>query len=174
MKIAQKMRDAGHRTGQGNGGCGPAPPTIPKSWGPACPTGACRADDLARNLGRAIAGENYGCREIPYWTRVTADGAGLVDSTQNSRVTICPTRVMIAIEDEAVLPNGTVLTVFEMGNQNQIVGDGIPVNQLLPDSFQIIPFVTDCLKAGLPFRFRIQGLNATQVVYFGLIGPAIG
>lgn len=155
----------------GNGNCGPAPMTVPRSWGPACPTGFCTAQDLAANLGRAFAGERYPCRELTYWTSATADAAGVATFADNSRVTICPTRVII---DHADVLVNQLLTVFEMGNQNQIIGDGIPVPFLNSQSYVIIPFVTDCLRAGLPFSWTVTGLTPDDVVYFGLIGPVIG
>lgn len=187
MKIAQQMKRTGQSPagmvpgnviGGGNGSCGPAPATSTRSWGAACPTGACSADQLAANLNRTFAGERYPCRELTYWIKMTADGSGVCTFNQNSKVTICPTRV-IAFEDSetsGLLPvAGPLLTVFEIGNQNQIVGDPIPLALLNPSAYQIIPFVTDCIKAGMPFNVTITGATAgTGVVYFGIVGPAIG
>lgn len=159
--------------GNGNGApCGPAMPTQPQSWGAACPTGNCTADMLASNLGRAFAGERYPCREIPYWTRVTASAAGIATFDGNSKVTICPTRVII--HPNAAATVDVQLSRFEIGNQNQVVGDPIPVPFLNVQSYVIIPFVTDCLKAGIPFGFTIIGAASGAVFDFGIIGPAIG
>lgn len=186
--LAKRMREAkiaGHRTGQtpgmfaapvrpGNGGCAPTPPTQPQSWGAACPPGFCTGDQLAQNLNRSFAGERYGCRELPYTVTGTADAQGDLTISQNSTVTMCPTRVMVMGDDGVVIPADASLTVFEIGNQNQILGDPIPVSHLSPFSYQIIPFVTDCIKAGIPFTITISGWGADEVAYVTLIGPAIG
>lgn len=178
-KLAHKMRSP--RTGQvsvrgsngGNGPCGPVPMAKAMSWGAACPTGNCTAENLANSLNRQFAGERYPCRELPYTLQLTADAGGDVTFEQNSRVTICPTRVIVAPEDGELLATG-LLTVFEVGNQNQVIGDPIPLVQLAPDAYQAIPFVTDCIKAGIPFSVQMTDLGAGQVVYFTIIGPAIG
>lgn len=182
-KIAERIQSK-VRTGQaammgvprqnGNGGsaCGPAMPTQPQSWGAACPTGNCTAENLAANLNRAFAGERYGCREIPYWIELTADAAGEAAFDDNSRVTICPTRVIIAPRQAATV--AVRLSRFEVGNQNQVVGDPMPVVFLNPQSYVIIPFVTDCIKAGMPFGITIIGAAEDDIFDFGIIGPAIG
>jgi hypothetical protein len=182
-KIANAMRtNGGHRTGvdvaptgaQGrtmNGGCGPAPATVLRSWGSGCPAGACSADQLAAALGRE---PRYACKEIPYTLVGMADATGLVVISENSKVTICPTRVIISLDDEVVVPNDAVMTSFEIGNQNQIIGDPIPVLQLSSFAYQAIPFVTDCLRAGLPFSMGLEGFAEDTRVFVTLIGPAIG
>ena len=159
--------------GNGNGNCGPAMATQPRSWGAACPTGNCTADMLAANLNRAFAGERYPCREIPYWIPITiaADGTGTFDD--NSRVTICPTRVIVNPRDGSATVS-VQLSRFEIGNQNQVVGDPIPLPFLGPNSYVIIPFVTDCIKAGMPFGVTLIGGTPADIYDFGIIGPAIG
>lgn len=179
-KLAKKMRDI--RTGQymgpspvGLGGAGPCvapPPAQPMSWGAACPSGMCSAEDLAQSLNRAFAGQRYGCRELPYWLRGVADADGVATIEGNALVTICPTRVIIV--PEAGVSLAAEFSVFEMGNQNQIVGDPIPIGILGPNAYQTIPFVTDCMRAGLPYRLQFTGLTEADVLYVGLIGPAIG
>lgn len=200
-KLSQKMK--AHRTGQdyrmgppppaqypnggpamqypngGNGNgpaCGTLPPATPMSWGAACPPGQCSSEDLAANLNRAFAGERYGCRELPYWLSATVDANGVATFEQNSTVTICPTRVMFAAggPDPLAFAATAVLAEFTMGNQNQVVGDPLPLALIATNSYQSIPFVTDCLKAGLPFKIRLEGLTVGDVVYFGILGPAVG
>src|SRR3990172_11025975 len=135
-KLAHSMRT---RTGQapglmspggiGNGAAGPCgglPPAAPHSWGAACPTGTCTSESLAASLNRAFAGEKYGCRELPYWILGTATAGGVVTIAQNSLVTICPTRVMFVEGDGGATPADAIMSVFEIQNQNQIVGDPIP------------------------------------------------
>lgn len=161
--------------GNGNGrpGCGPIPATVPQSWGAACPAGDCSAADLAANLNRVFAGERYPCRELTYWIKMTATAGGVASFNNNSLITICPTRVVFDYEGAA--PAATAqLDTFTVGNQNQIVGDPLPVASLFPFSYAIVPFVTDCIKAGMPFAVSISGLAAAKVVYFGIVGPAIG
>lgn len=168
------------RTGQGvgmvaggNGGCAPLA-TQPQSWGAACPPGYCTADELARNLNRSFAGERYPCRELPYTLVAVADAGGVATFKENSRVTMCPTRVILSLDDEVAVPNDALLTSFEIGNQNQIIGDPLQILQFNPFSYAAIPFVTDCIKAGLPFSATITGLTADNVAYLTLIGPTIG
>lgn len=159
----------------GNGGaCGPQGPTVPMSWGSACPTGDCTSENLATSLGRANAGERYGCRELSYWLTGVSTAGGLLTLSENAKVTICPTRI---IADEAlggVIPGLAVMSVFQIGNQNQIAGDPLPLTILALGSYQSIPFVTDCIKAGLPFSISLSGLDAATRYFIGLIGPAIG
>lgn len=159
--------------GNGRPPCGPAPATQPMSWGAACPTGNCTADTLAANLNRAFAGERYPCREIPYWIEMTGVAGGTATFDGNSKVTICPTRVIVHPRDgsQAV---GVQLSRFEIGNQNQVVGDPIPIQFLDYNSYVIIPFVTDCIKAGMPFGITIIGTTTDDIYDFGIIGPAIG
>lgn len=175
-KVNSRVRTSGGkpaiRTGQ-SPPCGPALPAQPQSWGAACPTGHCTADQLAANLNRAFAGERYPCREIPYWIPLTADAGGVASFDDNSRVTICPTRVIIAPRDGSALL-AVQLSRFEIGNQNQVVGDPIPIPFLSQNSYVIIPFVTDCIKAGMPFGITIIGAAEDDVFDFGIIGPAIG
>jgi hypothetical protein len=158
-------------TTNGFGGpCGPVMPTQPRSWGAACPTGDCTADSLASMLGRET---RIPCRELTYWIKMTATAGGVASFNNNSTVTICPTRVIFDYEGAAPAPTAQ-LDTFTVGNQNQIVGDGLPVATLFPFSYAIVPFVTDCIKAGMPFAISISGLAAAKVVYFGIVGPAIG
>lgn len=157
----------------GNGPCGPSAPTQPMSWGAGCPDGSCSADQLASNLNRAFAGERYPCRELTYWNRLIVDANGEATFNDNSKVTICPTRVIILAP--GVVTPIIFLSEFEIGNQNQIVGDPIPFPILDVASYQAIPFVTDCIKAGMPFEVKLTGTAAEDtVVFFGIIGPAIG
>src|SRR5262245_64582675 len=111
-KLANKMRSV-PRTGQAinnnmmgrstNGGnCAPVAPTRPMSWGAACPTGNCTSENLASSLNRQFAGDRYPCRELPYTLQLTAAG-GVVSFEANSKVTICPTRVIVAPEDGELL-----------------------------------------------------------------------
>ena len=174
-KIAAAM-NGGARTGQTarTGACGPVQATQVQSWGAACPTGDCTAQDLAANLNRSFAGERYGCRELPYTLVGTADATGLVVIDTNSQVTMCPTRVIVSLDDEVVVPNDAVMTSFQIGAQNQIIGDPIPVLQLSSFSYQAIPFVTDCIRAGLPFSIGLEGFAEDTRVFVTLIGPAIG
>lgn len=155
------------------GGCAPVGATVPRSWGAACPSGDCTAENLAANLGRMYAGERYPCRELTYWTKFTATAGGLVVFKENSLVTICPTRVIIDWEGTAPAVTCT-LDSFTVGNQNQVVGDPIPVAVFQQNSYSIVPYVTDCIKAGIPFAFQISGAGAAKVGYFGIVGPAIG
>lgn len=172
QQLSQKTRTGQRMANQtGNGPCGPVGSTVPQSWGAACPTGNCTSENLAAMLGRAFAGERYPCRELTYWVPMIADAGGVATFDDNSRVTICPTRVIVT---GAVTNLGVLLSRFEIGNQNQVVGDPMPVAMLAPISYQIIPFVTDCIRAGLPFGVTITGLTADDVIYFGIVGPTIG
>jgi len=156
------------------GGCGVAPQATPQSWGSACPSGFCTSADLATALNRAFAGERQGCRELPYWLEGTSTAGGLLTLTQNALVTICPTRVVILETLNGAIPDLAVMNEFTIGNQNQIAGDPLPVNVLALGAYQTIPFVTDCIKAGIPFTVGFAGLDATTAYYVGLIGPAVG
>ena len=176
QKLAHKMRNGTprtnggqHRTGQ-SPPCGGLPPAQTQSWGAACPTGYCTSENLAASLNRQFAGDRYPCREIPYWISGEVEaGETSITLTQNSKVTTCPTRVVVMTPDQT-----GALSVFEVGNQNQSVGDPIPIALLGPDSYGIIPFVTDCIKAGLPFKVTLTNLAAGDAVYVGLFGPTIG
>lgn len=164
-KLADKVR-----TGQ----CGPMPPAVPQSWGAACPSGTCTSADLAASLNRAFAGEKMGCKEIPYILRGTSTAGGALTLAQNALITICPTRIMVDVDDGILILTGSLLTAFTIGAQNQILGDPIPTGILNSNSYAIIPFVTDCIKAGTPFSLSFTGMGATQAVTVTLIGPAIG
>lgn len=159
----------------GNGACGPGPVTQPMSWGAACPAGNCTSETLAAALNRVFAGERYPCRELTYWQPATVDGAGGGTFDGNALVTICPTRVVAIVVDSTGTPvlQG-FLTRFTIGNQNQIVGAPLPLEAIDPTSYQIIPFVTDCIKAGMPWGYTMTGLPADGDAYLGIIGPAIG
>lgn len=183
FKIANKFGNGKTRTGQtsmmgpnypaGMPPCGPAPAGTPMSWGSACPPGYCSADQLARNLNRAFAGDRYGCRELSYWLTAVASAGGVATFDDNAIITICPTRVIVlsAVADGDL---DAELTEFTIGAQNQIYGDPMPIRMLHPQSYQIIPFVTDCIKAGQPFSLTVTGATAASTIYFGLIGPAVG
>jgi hypothetical protein len=160
-------------------GCGSPPARMTQSWGAGCPSGACTSDQLATSLNRSMAGERHPCKEICYWLRIDLAAGGTGSVSPNSKVTICPTRVVALVQDSAfnevaTATDVTLLDVFEIGNQNQVVGDPIRLTHLHPASYQIIPFVTDCIKAGFPFRLAVTGGPASGFVYIGLIGPAIG
>jgi len=184
--LRSKVRTGHTRTGQQvmgpppvpvaireDGPCAPALPGQPMSWGAACPSGDCTAENLAKNLGRMFAGERYPCRELTYWVKFTATAGGLVQHKENALVTICPTRVVIDWEGNAPAATCT-LDSFMVGNQNQVVGDPIPVAVFQQNSYSIVPYVTDCIKQGIPFSFQISGAGAAKVGYFGIVGPAIG
>lgn len=162
-----------------NGGigpaCGPMAPTQPQSWGAACPPGMCDPTTLAASLGRSFAGERYGCRELTYWLTADFDASGETGFNVNSSITICPTRVVAVVLDPAgtVVEEG-VLETFTVGAQNQIYGDPLPLATIAPWSYSVIPFVTDCIRAGGPFGASFSGGTQGNNVYFGLIGPAIG
>lgn len=185
-RIADRFKPGhGHRTGQtmmspspvrqnGSGPCGPAAPAVPMSWGAACPPGGCTGAELAAALGRAFAGERYPCRELPYTVRGTTDGGGDLTLSQNSLVTICPTRVMISQDDGVVVPANASLVSFTIGSQNQVLGDPIPASHLSPFSYQIIPFVGDCMRSGMPFELVLEDFAADSTVYVTFIGPAVG
>lgn len=195
-KLATKHRPQATRTGQngfvtvvdtngnlvqvptGNGSpgsCGPMPATQTQSWGAACPPGQCTSESLAAALNRAFAGERYPCRELTYWIPVDPGGATTASFDGNALVTICPTRVIAMVTDSTGTPviQG-FLSRFTVGNQNQIVGDPLPLEAIDTTSYSIIPFVTDCIKAGMPWGFTMTGLPADGSAYFGIIGPAIG
>lgn len=184
-KLASRMRqtrtgqfmppvDMGGNRGGSGGGCFAPPQGQPQSWGSACPSGHCTSEDLAANLGRSFGGERYGCRELPYWLMGTSDAGGLLTLSQNAIVTICPTRIVVVAEDGAAVAAAAVLERFDVGNQNQIAGDPLPLRIVGLTGYQSIPFVTDCIKAGIPFEMEFSGLDATTDYFVGLIGPAIG
>lgn len=162
-----------------NGGigpaCGPMAPTQPQSWGAACPPGICDPSTLAASLGRSFVGERYGCRELTYWLFGEFDAGGQLTFAQNSDLTICPTRIVGWVTDPAGdrVQEG-VLSTFTIGAQNQIFGDPLPLSTISPDSYQMVPFVTDCIRAGGPFSLTVTGGTPGNLVYVGLIGPAIG
>lgn len=162
-------------SGNGNGGgCSAQLPAQPQSWGSACPSGTCTSADLAASLGRAFGGERYGCREIGYWLSGTSSAGGALTLTQNALITICPTRIIAAASGGQAIGTGALLTVFTVGSQNQIFGDPLPLAVIAPDSVQMVPFVSDCIKSGTPFTLTFTGLTATTLYSIGLIGPAIG
>lgn len=171
-KIHNKVRAAANAARTGQAPCGPAPAVQARSWGAACPTGACTSNDLAANLGRAFAGERYPCRELTYWVYGQATAGGVWTFSDNAILTICPTRIIVVTL--TALAGGEIMSAFTIGNQNQMVGDPIPLTMLAPNSYQIIPYVTDCVRAGIPFGFTLSGLAASDFVDFGLVGPAIG
>jgi hypothetical protein len=163
------------RYGQ-SGPCAPMSPAQPQSWGAACPPGHCDSNSLAAAMGRAFGGERYGCRELTYWiTPLELDAAGAGMQSQNATVTICPTRVIAIVKDSALAAAGEgYLSEFTIGNTNQIVGDPLPLAVLAPYSYAIIPFVPDCIRAGMPFSISVVDGPAEGFVYFGLVGPTIG
>lgn len=178
-KYSQDIRTGAlgfdYKTGQ----CHPGPQTQAKSWGGACPTGFCPPNGLPAALNRWFAGDRSGCREIPY----TVSGSVLTSTTlattititRNSKVTMCPTRVLIASD----APLGLVdLVTMQFGNANQIVGGPVEVSVFGIQAFQLVPFVPDCLYAGQPFTLTFS-LDAetpavTREVYVTFIGPMVG
>lgn len=169
--LADKMKASGDTR---TGACGPPQAPSLRSWGAGCPPGNCTSEDLATNLNRQFAGERYGCRELTYWIKMTIAADGTASFSDNAKVTICPTRVILMAP--GVLTPTVLLSEFTIGNQNQMVGDPIPFQLLDVTSYQAIPFVTDCIKAGLPFAVKLSGAaaNSGVQVYFGIIGPAVG
>ena len=164
-----------YRTGQ----CSPPSPTQPMSWGAACPAGYCPPDKLPESLGRYFAGDRAGCREIPYTvSESTVTSATLVTTltiTRTSKVTMCPTRVLIASDAVAGI---VTLVSMTFGNQNQVVGGPVEISVFGIQSFQLVPFVPDCLYAGQPFELVFQ-LAAeagppTREVYVTFSGPMVG
>lgn len=163
-----------YRTGQ----CGPVQATQVKSWGAACPSGFCPPGNLPAALGRWFAGDRAGCRELPYTVvlsgtgEVAADVAVSVDRV--SKVDMCPTRII------ATTTTGTSVWRIEkiqFGNQNQLVGSGLPVGALDPGAFQPVPIVPDCLRAGQPFSIDatiVAGVAAAGSIAITFIGPVVG
>lgn len=164
-----------YRTGQ----CNTVQPTQPRSWGAACPTGYCPPDRLPEALGRYFAGDRAGCREIPYTvSEGTVTSATLVTTltiTRTSKVTMCPTRILMASDAGAGL---VTLVSMTFGNQNQIVGGPVSIEVFGTQAFQMVPFVPDCLYAGQPFElvFNIaaEAGPPTREVYVTFIGPMVG
>jgi hypothetical protein len=166
------------RTGQ----CGPAPANVTKSWGSACPDGYCPPANLPDALGRYFAGDRSGCREVPYTLHFSATEGGVaavfadVTVTGNSKVTMCPTRMLIT--HDGVTGGAWRFKRLQFGNQNQVVGDTFPVSAYDPAAFQAVPFVPDCLRAGMPYEvvLELEG-DATPVArqaWVTLIGPMVG
>lgn len=165
-----------YRTGQ----CGPPQATVLKSWGAACPTGFCPPDNLPQALNRWFAGDRAGCRELPYGLNVTVTGAVATDTAwsieRTSKVTMCPTR-LLASYDLGTDSGPFVISKIQFGNQNQIVGGPIPINNFHPGAFQPVPFVPDCLKAGQPFSIEgtlKAGAAVASSLYLTFIGPVVG
>lgn len=174
------------RTGQVNfdyrtGQCGPAQATQTKSWGAACPTGWCPPDNLPAALNRYFAGDRAGCRELPLTIALTGtrDAAADVPVTvsRTSLVTMCPTR-LLAISTTAAVPPEWLINVVQFGNQNQIVGGPIPYQVFGRQAFQMVPFVPDCLRAGMPFTITATLLPDAAVgdhtLSLVFIGPMVG
>ncbi len=165
-----------YRTGQ----CSPAQATVPRSWGSACPPGFCPPDGLPEALGRWFAGDRSGCRELPYTIHIPVTGSATLDvaSTveRNSKVTMCPTRMMVTT-NYGTASGPFEITRIQFGNQNQIVGGPLPAGMFDPGAFQVVPFVPDCLRAGLPFSISVNLLAGAAVasdIWLTFIGPAVG
>lgn len=163
-----------YRTGQ----CAPGQPTQLRSWGAACPPGFCPPANLPAALNRFFAGDRSGCRELPY----TVSGAVLTVAAtptpliiqRNSKVTMCPTRVLIASDAALSVVD---LVRMQFGNQNQIVGGPVEITAFGPQAFQLVPFVPDCLFAGQPFELEFsltEAMANTREVYVTFIGPMVG
>lgn len=164
-----------YRTGQ----CSPSQPVQARSWGAACPAGFCPPANLPEALGRYFAGDRAGCREIPYTVSGSVTTSATLVTTltieRNSKVTMCPTRVIMASD----AGQGIVQVVsMQFGNQNQIVGGPVDISVFGIQSFQLVPFVPDCLFAGQPFslQFTLQPEAGppTREVYVTFIGPVVG
>jgi hypothetical protein len=149
-----------------NGGqpCGPPLATQLRSHGSACPPPGC---DLATGLGRYYSDAGT-CRELTYWVFTTA-----ASSTFQTTVTMCPTRIVIV---EEIPTFGRTLDTLVFGNQNQMVGDPLPLLAFAPDAVQAIPWVTDCIKSGQQVSFTIGGTAPAEgnAVWLGFVGPMIG
>jgi hypothetical protein len=168
--------DFNYRTGE----CGPGPATQLQSWGSACPPGLCLPEDLPPRLNNWFAGDRSGCRELPYTIHIPVLGSATLDvaSTveRNSKVTMCPTRMMVTT-NYGVASGPFEITKIQFGNQNQIVGGPLPAGMFDPGAFQVVPFVPECLKAGLPFSIGVNllaGAAVTSDIWITFIGPAIG
>lgn len=163
-----------YRTGQ----CGPVAATQLNSWGPGCPPGFCPPDKMPEALNRWFAGDRAGCRELPYTIVLAGVGDAALDVAVVrevvSKVTMCPTRMMLRIR---VGTSTWLINEIQFGNQNQIIGGPFPSNAFGPVTFQTIPFVPDCLRAGQPFTLRATirgGVAAAAELAVVFIGPAVG
>lgn len=164
-----------YRTGQ----CAPVAATQLRSWGAACPTGFCPPDNLPEALGRYFAGDRSGCREIPYGIRIQATSQVAAVTTVNlertSKITMCPTR-LLTIADGAA--GQWLINTIQFGNQNQIVGGPIAQEVFSPFSFQLVPMVPDCIKAGQPFTINVslgaEAMATARNLWLVFIGPMVG
>lgn len=161
------------------GACGPVPATQLKSWGSACPSGACLPDNLPEALGRWFAGDRNGCRELPFCVHLSATSSATLETPvtleRSSKITACPTR-LIAFTDS---PRGHwELTEVKFGNQNQIVGDHVAIEAFNNTAFQAVPMVPDCLFAGQPFSISANLLPdeapTARNLWLVFIGPVVG
>lgn len=164
------MAPNGTYRGSGGPGCGPGPQTVLQSHGAACPPGDCPPGQLATALGRQFAGERS-CRELTYWARGETDGGGALTVSVNSLVTMCPTRLVVVEETPLA---GSRLTSLNFANVPQMIGDPIFLAAFSPQSVQAVPFVMNCLRAGLPFSYTISDAEPDSEVWLGFIGPMSG
>lgn len=162
------------------GACMPVQATQLRSWGSACPSGACLPDNLPEALGRWFAGDRNGCRELPFCVHLSATSSATlvtpVTLERTSKVTACPTR-LLAFSDA---PRGHwELTSVVFGNQNQIVGDPVAVEAFDNVAFQAVPMVPDCLRAGQPYSISANLLPDVDTptarnLWLVFIGPVVG
>lgn len=165
-----------YRTGQ----CAPMGATNLVSWGPGCPPGWCPPDKLPEQLGRYFAGERNSCKELPIsfanTTTAAAAASTAVTITGTSRVTFCPTRLIV---DTIQASRGQwQIDSIQFGNQNQIVGGPVYAEAFAPGAFQVVPMVPDCLRAGQPYTINLTlGLDAGTAdasIWLVFIGPMVG
>lgn len=163
-----------YRTGQ----CAPGMQTVPMSWGSACPPGYCPPDNLPERLGRWFAGDRSGCKELPYGINIAQLSDVALDTpvtfTTTSKVTMCPTRMIIGADTT----DQWLLNTITFGNQNQLIGGPVRVEVFGIQAFQTVPMVPDCLRAGQPFELtftlRAEAVPAVREVHVVFIGPTVG
>lgn len=166
-----------YRTGQ----CGPVRATQARSWGAACPPGYCPPANLPDALGRFFAGDRSGCKEAPYTialsgTRAAADPVSVTVS-RTSPITMCPTR-LVAWQTDDTPPAGWLIDTIQFGAQNQLIGGPVPAEAFDRQAFQMVPFVPDCLRAGMPYTITAtilpEAAVGDQTLYLTFIGPMVG
>lgn len=170
------------------GACGPAPGAVPKSWGAACPPGYCTPDNLPTALSRWFAGDRAGCKELPYTmkTSLTSSTTLVLTATITgvSKVTMCPTRLMVVTDNGGGPTSGAghnqwEITSITFGNQNQLVGGPVGADTWNPQFFsQLVPMVPDCLRAGQPYTINLnlkpEAMATLRTIYLVWIGPMVG
>lgn len=151
------------------GACGTAPGGN-VSWGSGCPSGYCLPADLPASLGRVFAGEARGCREIPLSFYGTVDANGDLVFDGNAPITICPTRLIIVSDGDPLF-----LSSIKFGNEPQMIGnEPIYSTVFAQNAWGAIPFVMNCLKAGLPYNITLSSGTPDDNITVVLLGPAIG